>query len=206
MAGAPHVLLIDNYDSFTYNVAQALGICGARVTTIRNDSREVHELDRLEPDRLVISPGPGGPEASAVSRDALRAFRGRIPVLGVCLGHQVLAEALGGTVEPAPVPVHGKAQEIHHADVGIFAGLPDPFLAARYHSLIVRRGSVPGVARVVAWTHDGLVMGLGLPGEATWGVQFHPESFLTPDGGRLLARFLEGCPCPAEVSVPHDDG
>ena len=193
-----HAVIIDNYDSFTHNVAQALKILGARVTVVRNDAVGIPGLEQLAPDRLVISPGPGGPRGSGISGSALLQFRGRIPVLGVCLGHQVLAEVLGSRVSSTHPPVHGKRWPIHHDGEGIFAGLPDPFPAARYHSLVVEREGLSPALRVVAWTVEGLLMAIGVPGEATWGVQFHPESFMTPDGQSILSAFLEGVVCPKE--------
>ncbi|MEM7164333.1 MAG: aminodeoxychorismate/anthranilate synthase component II [Planctomycetota bacterium] len=188
------VVIIDNYDSFTYNVAQRFQVLGAIVEVFLNDKVTVSQLRDLAPDSLVISPGPGGPSGTGVSRAAFREFRGKIPILGVCLGHQMIAELLGATVEPG-TPVHGKPSLIHHDGVGIFAAMPSPFPAARYHSLVVRGGE--DRLRRVAWTEDGTLMGFGAPGEATWGVQFHPESFMTPAGDQLLRNFLSGVECAA---------
>ena len=183
----PRVLLVDHFDSFTHNLSQALVALGAEVTVRRSDA--VGALAGFS--HLVLSPGPGRPEDAAGSLEALRACAGRIPVLGVCLGMQGMALAYGGRVERAPEPVHGKAWEVRHDGRGIFQGLPNPFQAARYHSLHVPRAAVPPELEVSAWTPEGVVMGLRHRSLALEGVQFHPESFLTPDGSRLLANFLQ---------------
>ncbi len=195
MQGGFHVVIADNYDSFTFNLAQGFQALGARVTVVRNDAIDIAGLDALAPERLVVSPGPGGPAGSGISEAALRRYRGIIPVLGVCLGHQVLAASFGGAVRPAARPVHGKRSWIHHDGSGIFRDVPNPFIAARYHSLIARAETMPRELLVTAWTDDGEVMGLGVPGEATWGVQFHPESFMTPAGPRIMDAFLRGAVC-----------
>jgi anthranilate synthase/aminodeoxychorismate synthase-like glutamine amidotransferase len=188
------VLVIDNYDSFTYNLVQYLGELGVEPQVYRNDAVTVDEVVARDPAAVVISPGPGTPRQAGVSLGVIRALAGRRPLLGVCLGHQAMGEALGGVVERAPAPIHGKTSWIHHDGQGVFAGLPDPFEATRYHSLVVRRDGLPPALQVSAWTEDGLVMGLrrrGAPGDAVLeGVQFHPESILTVEGKRLLARFL----------------
>jgi anthranilate synthase component 2 len=188
------VLVIDNYDSFTYNLVQYLGELGVQPVVHRNDAVTVDQVVALDPAAIVISPGPGTPRQAGISLAVIRALAGRRPILGVCLGHQALGEALGGVVERAPAPVHGKTSWIHHDGRGLFAGLDDPFEATRYHSLVVRRDGLPATLEVSAWTEDGLVMGLrrrGAPGEAALeGVQFHPESILTVEGKRLLATFL----------------
>ncbi len=184
----PRVLLIDNYDSFTHNLYQALRVLGAEVDVVRNDTVD---LAKVDPTHLVISPGPGRPERSGRTLEAIRHFAGRIPVLGVCLGHQAIALVYGGRLALAPSPVHGKVAQVHHDGRGLFAGLPDPFPAARYHSLAVPREGLPAELEVSAWTSDGIVMGLRHRTLPVAGVQFHPESFMTPDGGRLLANFLE---------------
>jgi anthranilate synthase/aminodeoxychorismate synthase-like glutamine amidotransferase len=181
------VAVVDNYDSFTYNLVQYLAELGARPATYRNDSVTPAELARH--DAIVISPGPGAPAAAGVSTDAIRELSGSVPILGVCLGHQCLGEAFGGRVVRGE-PVHGKVAQVHHDGAGIFSGLPDPFPATRYHSLIVERQSLPAELQVTAWTEDGTVMGLRHRRHHTFGVQFHPESILTPSGKDMLAAFL----------------
>ena len=184
------ILMIDNYDSFTYNLVQELAeISGAELEVVRNDAGSAEELLSLRPQAIVISPGPGTPDDAGVSKDLIR-NASSTPVLGICLGMQSLAEVHGGSVVRAPAPVHGKTSEIHHNDTGVMAGLPEPFTATRYHSLIVDRASVPDVLEVTAWTDDGLVMGLTHREHPHHGVQFHPESYLSVDGMRLLANFL----------------
>ena len=184
------ILMIDNYDSFTYNLVQELAeISGAEIEVVRNDAGSAEELLSLRPQAIVISPGPGTPDDAGVSKDLIR-NASSTPVLGICLGMQSLAEVHGGSVVRAPAPVHGKTSEIHHNDPGVMAGLPEPFTATRYHSLIVDRASVPDVLEVTAWTDDGLVMGLTHREHPHHGVQFHPESYLSVDGMRLLANFL----------------
>jgi anthranilate synthase component 2 len=187
------LLLIDNYDSFTFNLAQELGELGADVRVVRNDAITVGEVLADLPDGLVISPGPGDPTAAGVSSDLIAALAGVRPVLGVCLGHQCLGALYGGEVVRAPELVHGKTSPIHHDGQGVFAGLPQPFVATRYHSLVVDRASVPDVLEITAWTADGLVMGLRHRTLDVEGVQFHPESILTTDGMDLLANFLRRC-------------
>jgi anthranilate synthase/aminodeoxychorismate synthase-like glutamine amidotransferase len=181
------VAVVDNYDSFTYNLVQYLAELGARPSVYRNDEVAVERL--AEHDALVISPGPGRPADAGVSLDAIRALSGSLPILGVCLGHQCLAEAFGGRVVRGQ-PVHGKTSWIRHDLSGLFAGLPDPFQATRYHSLVVERESLPADLLVNAWTHDGVVMGLRHTSHPTYGVQFHPESVLTAEGKRILGEFL----------------
>jgi anthranilate synthase/aminodeoxychorismate synthase-like glutamine amidotransferase len=186
------VLLVDNYDSFTYNLYQYLGELGAEVRVVRNDELSAEAAVSLSPDRIVISPGPGTPDQAGITLDLIRRAAGLIPVLGVCLGHQALGQAFGGDVRRAPKLMHGKTSQIHHDGRGVFAGLPDPFTATRYHSLVVERGSVPESLVVSAWTDDGIVMGLRHREHALEGVQFHPESILTTVGKDLLRNFLEG--------------
>jgi anthranilate synthase/aminodeoxychorismate synthase-like glutamine amidotransferase len=189
---APRLLLIDNYDSFTYNLVQAFLVLGAEVTVHRNDEITIDDARAIEPTHLCISPGPGTPAEAGLSKDMMREFAGRIPVLGVCLGHQALVEVYGGTIVRAERLMHGKTSNVIHDGRGLFVGLQSPFKAGRYHSLIAKRDTLPGTLEVTAWTEEGEVMGVRhriLPIE---GVQFHPESILTPDGPKLLGNFLRG--------------
>jgi anthranilate synthase/aminodeoxychorismate synthase-like glutamine amidotransferase len=200
------LLVIDNYDSFTFNLVQYLGELGASPTVYRNDRLTVADAERLPVTGLVVSPGPGSPADAGVSNALIRAFAGRCPVLGVCLGHQCIGEVFGGVVGRAPEPVHGKTSAIHHDGRGVFAGLPSPLVATRYHSLVVRREGLPPSLEVSAWTDDGLVMGLrhrDAPRIWVEGVQFHPESILTVTGKALLRNFLAaaGLAPPAPVAV-----
>jgi anthranilate synthase/aminodeoxychorismate synthase-like glutamine amidotransferase len=190
----PSVLLVDNYDSFTYNLYQYLGELGAEVRVLRNDELSAEAALALSPERIVISPGPGTPDQAGITLDLIRRAAGRIPVLGVCLGHQALGQAFGGEVRRAPKLMHGKTSQIHHDGRSVFAGLPDPFTATRYHSLVVERGSVPESLEISAWTDDGIVMGLRHREYPLEGVQFHPESILTTVGKDLLRNFLDGRP------------
>ena len=184
------LLLVDNYDSFTYNLYQYLGELGASTRVVRNDELTAEEALALRPERIVISPGPGTPDQAGISLELIRRAAGRVPVLGVCLGHQALGQAFGGRVVRAPTLMHGKTSPIHHDGRTVFAGLPDPFIATRYHSLIVDRASVPDCLEVSAWTSDGIVMGLRHRSLPLEGVQFHPESILTAAGKDLLRNFL----------------
>ncbi len=184
------LLLIDNYDSFTYNLAQYFGELGADVRVVRNDAITIAEIEALRPDRVAISPGPGGPDQAGISLEVIRCLSGKIPILGVCLGHQAIGQAFGGQVVRAPLLMHGKTSSIQHIGVGVFANLPQPFRATRYHSLVVAKESVPEVLEVTAWSEDGLIMGLRHKTMAVEGVQFHPESILTEHGHNLLANFL----------------
>jgi anthranilate synthase/aminodeoxychorismate synthase-like glutamine amidotransferase len=185
------LLLIDNYDSFVYNLAQAFGALGAEPVVVRNDAR-IDDLVALHPDAVVVSPGPGTPEQSGVSVEAVTVFGARMPVLGVCLGHQCIGRVYGGRIERAVVgPVHGKVSAITHSDSGVFRGLPQPFIATRYHSLAVNESSVPDPLEVTARSDDGIIMGLRHRDLAVEGVQFHPESVLTTDGPALLRNFLD---------------
>jgi anthranilate synthase component 2 len=186
------VLLVDNYDSFTYNLYQYLGELGAEVRVVRNDELTAEAALALQPARIVISPGPGTPDQAGITLDLIRLAAGRVPLLGVCLGHQALGQAFGGVVSRAPKLMHGKTSEIRHDGRTVFARLPDPFTATRYHSLVVERGSVPECLEVSAWTDDGIVMGLRHREHDLEGVQFHPESILTTVGKDLLRNFLEG--------------
>jgi len=185
------LLVIDTYDSFTYNLVQYLGELGAEMRVVRNDQMSVEALEALQPERMVISPGPCTPREAGVSRDAIARLGRRIPTLGVCLGHQAIGDVFGGEVIRAPQVVHGKTSEIFHTGHGILAGLPNPFVATRYHSLIVRRDTLPDCLEVEAWSADGLVMALRHKEYPIWGVQFHPESVLTAEGKTLLRNFLE---------------
>lgn len=194
--------LIDNYDSFTYNLVQYFGELGADVRVFRNDSLTVAELAALNPDYLVISPGPGEPlRDGGISAQALLHFSGRIPVLGVCLGHQCLGAVYGGRVERAPRLMHGKTSPVYHSGAGIFAGLPSPFNAMRYHSLIVNE-PIPAELEVIARTAEGEIMALQRRNTATYGVQFHPESILTEYGQQLLQNFLQLSVISSEERLP----
>ncbi|HEY6547556.1 MAG TPA: aminodeoxychorismate/anthranilate synthase component II [Vicinamibacteria bacterium] len=184
------VLLLDNYDSFTYNLFQYLGELGAEVEVHRNDQIGVDEALARRPDRIVISPGPGNPDQAGISLELIRRVPADLPLLGVCLGHQALGQAFGGKVVRAPSLMHGKTSEIEHDGRGLFAGLPRPFTATRYHSLVVARETVPDELEVSAWTADGVVMGLRHRSRPLEGVQFHPESILTTAGKDLLRNFL----------------
>ena len=186
------ILVIDNYDSFTYNLVQYLGELGARVEVHRNDRVTLEEIEnRLRPERIVISPGPGTPNGAGITLDLIQRFAGRIPLLGVCLGHQAIGQAFGGKVVRAPELMHGKASEVSHDGKTIFAGLNDHFLAGRYHSLIVERESLPSCLEISASTANDIIMGLRHRELKVEGVQFHPESILTSDGKQLLANFLK---------------
>jgi anthranilate synthase/aminodeoxychorismate synthase-like glutamine amidotransferase len=185
------VVVIDNYDSFVYNLVQYLGELGAEPVVHRHDALTLDQLRALEPDAVLVSPGPGRPEDAGVSNEAIRAFGEQgVPVLGVCLGHQCIGQVFGGRVERAPRVMHGKTSEITHDGNGVFAGLASPFTATRYHSLVVARDSVPAALEVTAESEDGLVMGLRHRELPIEGVQFHPESILTESGHDLLANFL----------------
>jgi anthranilate synthase component 2 len=185
------LLMIDNYDSFTYNLVQYLGELGQDVRVFRNDVITTDEIDALMPDHIVVSPGPCTPNEAGVSVETIQRFAGRIPILGVCLGHQSIGQAFGGKIVHAKELMHGKTSEIHHINAGVFAGLPDPFVATRYHSLVVERESLPDCLEVTAWTADEEIMGLRHREFAVEGVQFHPESILTEHGHQLLKNFLD---------------
>ena len=185
------ILLIDNYDSFTYNLVQYLGELGAETHVVRNDKITVADALKLAPEAIVLSPGPCDPDAAGICLELIRVNDGRIPLLGVCLGHQAIGQAYGGRVVLAPEPVHGKTSRIMHNGQGIFAGLAFGFEATRYHSLIVERASLPGALEVTAETSDGLIMGLQHKSQPVHGVQFHPESIGTTSGKALLKNFLD---------------
>ncbi|MFP3868566.1 MAG: anthranilate synthase component II [Desulfobacteraceae bacterium] len=186
-----HIAVIDNYDSFTYNLVQYLGILGAQLTIYRNDQIDLEGLERLQPTHLVVSPGPGYPKDAGISVAAVQHFAGRLPILGVCLGHQAVAEAFGGQIIPAPRLMHGKTSLIYHDSQDLFQGLPLPFEATRYHSLIVHRAVLPDCLKVTAQTAVGEIMALRHVEYAVFGVQFHPESIMTPEGLNLLRNFLK---------------
>jgi len=183
-------LMIDNYDSFTYNLVQYLGELGCEVVVKRNDAITPDEVAELAPRSIVISPGPGQPGEAGVSKALIERFMGKIPILGVCLGHQCIVEVLGGVIERAERIMHGKVSKIYHDGRTIYDGLSNPFSATRYHSLIARETQLPSELEISAYTSEGEVMGVRLKGQPVEGVQFHPESVLTPEGKRLLANFL----------------
>jgi para-aminobenzoate synthetase component II len=186
------LLVIDNYDSFTYNLVQYLGELGETVEVRRNDRVTLEQIENeLRPEKIVISPGPGTPDDAGITLAVISHFSGRIPLLGVCLGHQAIGQAFGGKVIRAPKLMHGKASEVSHDGKTIFAGINDHFLAGRYHSLIVERESLPSCLEISAFTPDGIIMGLRHRELKVEGVQFHPESILTPEGKQLLANFLK---------------
>jgi anthranilate synthase component 2 len=185
-----HLLLIDNYDSFTFNLVQYLGELGAEVEVFRNDAIDVAGIRSRRPDALVLSPGPCTPDDAGVTLDAIRALSAELPILGVCLGHQAIGQAFGGKVVRNFRIVHGKASPVRHRGRGIYEGLPSPFEAGRYHSLVVERESLPRALRVTSWTDDGEIMGLRHRALEVEGVQFHPESILTVEGKRLLGNWL----------------
>jgi anthranilate synthase/aminodeoxychorismate synthase-like glutamine amidotransferase len=185
------ILLIDNYDSFTYNLYQYLSELGAEVRVVRNDRTTVEDVEALRPRGIVISPGPCTPREAGISVELVRRLAGRVPILGVCLGHQCIGEAFGGRVVGAGEIVHGKTSLVHHTGQGVLRGLPDPFPAVRYHSLVVERDSLPEELEVTAWTEKGLVMGLRHRRLPVEGVQFHPESIATPVGRQILQNFLD---------------
>ncbi len=184
------LLMIDNYDSFTYNLVQYLGELGQEVRVVRNDDVTVEEIGRLAPEHIVISPGPCTPNEAGVSLPVIARFAGKIPILGVCLGHQAIGQAFGGRIVHAKTLMHGKVSPIHHAGTGVFRGLPSPFNATRYHSLAIERASCPAELEITAWTDDGEIMGVRHRSMAVEGVQFHPESILTEHGHALLRNFL----------------
>ena len=190
------LLMIDNYDSFTYNLVQYLGELGADVHVYRNDNISLQEIEELQPEKIVISPGPCTPNEAGVSIDTIRQFAGRVPILGVCLGHQSIGQAFGGRIVHARAIMHGKTSMMHHSSEGVFRGLPNPFEATRYHSLVIEAASLPDCLEVTAWTVDAAgkvdeIMGVRHKTMAVEGVQFHPESILTGSGHDLLRNFLQ---------------
>ena len=185
------VLLIDNYDSFTYNLVQELGELGADPVVFRNDAIDLATIRSSAPDALLLSPGPGRPEGAGITCDVISEFTGEIPILGVCLGHQAIGAVFGASIVHAPTLMHGKISEIHHNGQGVFTGLPNPFVATRYHSLTIDPNNVPDCLDVTATTSDGVIMGVAHKEFAIEGVQFHPESILTVEGPNMLRNFLE---------------
>jgi anthranilate synthase/aminodeoxychorismate synthase-like glutamine amidotransferase len=196
------LLMIDNYDSFTYNLVQYLGELGADVRVYRNDQITVAEIEQLAPEKIVISPGPCTPTEAGISCDIIREFAGRVPLLGVCLGHQCIGEVFGGEIVRAPALFHGKTSMIYHDGKTIFRGLPRPFEATRYHSLVIRRETLPDCLELSAETDDGVIMGVRHRELLVEGVQFHPESILTREGKQLLANFLSLAPA-VELTAPQ---
>ncbi len=192
------ILLIDNYDSFTYNLVQQLREAGAEVEVVRNDAADVAGLLARKPRGIVLSPGPGRPEGAGVCIDLLAA-RPRVPILGVCLGHQCLGAVHGAVIDRAARLMHGKTSQVRYQANGLFAGLPNPFQATRYHSLVVREETLPDELEAVAWSEEGTLMAVRHREQPWWGVQFHPESVLTPDGPELLRNFLALCGMPSEA-------
>jgi anthranilate synthase component 2 len=185
------LLMIDNYDSFTYNIVQYFGELGEDVRTVRNDEITLEQIADMNPDRICISPGPKSPKDAGVSVDVLKEFKGKLPILGVCLGHQAIGEAFGGQIIRAKQVMHGKTSKIAHTGEGVFKGLPSPFTVIRYHSLAIERASLPACLEVTAWTDDGEIMGVRHKEFDIEGVQFHPESILSEHGHAMLKNFLE---------------
>ena len=186
------LLIIDNYDSFTYNLYQYFCELGQEVTVIRNDKTTIPEIEKMAPERIVISPGPSTPLQAGISNDVIRHFGPRLPILGVCLGHECIGYSYGGFIWQAKQIMHGKSSLIHHTHQGVFKGLPDPLSVIRYHSLVVKREGLPDCLEITAWTDDGTIMGIKHKDYPVEGVQFHPESFMTQSGKDLLKNFLAG--------------
>lgn len=184
------ILMIDNYDSFTYNVVQYLGSLGADVKVFRNDKITLKQIEKMKPGAIVVSPGPGRPENAGISCAAIKEFAGKVPILGICLGHQAIAFVYGGCIVGAKKLMHGKTSLIYHNKKEIFKGIPSPFEATRYHSLVVERKSLPDCLEVTAWTKDKEIMGIRHKEYSLWGVQFHPESILTKKGMDILSNFI----------------
>jgi len=185
------ILMIDNYDSFTYNLVQYLGGLGANVKVFRNDKISIAKIRKLDPKKIVISPGPGRPENAGISCEVIKTFAGKIPILGVCLGHQAIGYVYGGRIVGAKYLMHGKTSMIYHNKKDIFKNIPNPFEATRYHSLLVEKKSLPRILEITAWTKEGEIMGLKHKDLPVWGVQFHPESILTKHGKDILDNFLK---------------
>ncbi len=186
------LLMIDNYDSFTYNLVQYFAELGANVQVYRNDEISIEQIAQLAPDQLVISPGPCTPNEAGVSVAAIKHFADKLPILGVCLGHQSIGQAFGGNIIHAKTLMHGKTSEVQHKDNSVFSGLPNPFTATRYHSLVIEHDTLPDCLEITAWTEDGEIMGVRHKELAIHGVQFHPESILTEHGHEMLKNFLDG--------------
>ncbi len=188
------IVLLDNYDSFTYNLYQYLAELGADLEVFRNDQVSVDHICRLQPNGIVLSPGPGRPENAGIMEDLIRACAGTIPILGVCLGHQAIGQVYGARIDYAPSLMHGKTSEITHDDSTLFRQVPSPFIATRYHSLVIAPGTLPAEFKVTAKTADGVIMGLQHRSLPLYGLQFHPESIMTPDGKTMLRNFIEALP------------
>ena len=184
-------VIIDNYDSFTYNLFQYIAELGHDVTVIRNDKTTLAELEHEKYEAIIISPGPGNPDEAGISKEVIRHFAGKVPILGVCLGHQSIGEVFGGRVIRGPIPVHGKTSEIKHGGEGLYKDLPQPMVVGRYHSLIVERETLPECLEVTSATEDGIIMGVKHKEYKVEGVQFHPESVLTPEGLKMLKNFFD---------------
>ena len=198
------ILIIDNYDSFTYNLVQYFGELGANLKVFRNDELSVEQIIRMHPEKIVISPGPGRPEGAGISVDVINHLADKIPTLGVCLGHQAIGQAFGGNIISAPILMHGKVSNIHYEKSPIFSGLTNPFTATRYHSLVIEKGSVSAELKIIARTQDGVIMGIHHERFPLYGVQFHPESILTIEGKVLLKNFLTICE--SNSGRGHDSG
>ncbi|NQT33169.1 MAG: aminodeoxychorismate/anthranilate synthase component II [Candidatus Omnitrophica bacterium] len=185
------ILIIDNYDSFTYNLVQYLGELGADLQVYRNDKITPEEIESLAPERIVISPGPGRPDDAGVSKDVIRKLEGKVPILGVCLGHQCIGEVYGADIVGGSRIMHGKVSGVYHNSLDIFKGIPSPFTATRYHSLVIEPSSLKDPLQLIAWTEEKEIMGVRHKDKPIWGVQFHPESLLTEEGKNILKNFLE---------------
>ena len=198
------LLMIDNYDSFTYNLVQYLGELGQEVVVRRNDEITLEDVEAMRPDHIVISPGPCTPNEAGISVPLIERFAGKIPLLGVCLGHQSIGQAFGGKIVHAKEVMHGKTSKIFHTGVGVFRDLPNPFTATRYHSLVIERESLPDCLEITAWTEDGEIMGVRHKTLPIEGVQFHPESILTEHGHDLLQHFLQGSAASSQAALPPE--